>query len=241
MENTDRSIWQELKPHIDELRRRLLISLAVLGVTTVASFAVAEWVLQKLTLPIGGLQNLQSIEVTENMGVFMRVSLLTGFVAALPFILYELLAFIMPALQKNEKRWIFLIIPAITLLFLAGAGFSYFIMLPSALTFLTSFLGVQTTVRLNNYVNFVTSLIFWMGVTFQMPLLVFALARIGLVNARMLLKYWRYAIVIIAVVSAMITPTVDPVNMALLMAPLIVLYLLSVLFAFFARPKSERA
>lgn len=241
MENTDRSIWQELKPHIDELRRRLLISLAVLGVTTLASFAVAEWVLQKLTLPIGGLQNLQSIEVTENMGVFMRVSLLTGFIAALPFILYEMLAFIMPALQKNEKRWLFLTIPAITLLFLAGAGFSYFIMLPSALTFLTSFLGVQTTVRLNNYVNFVTGLIFWMGVVFQMPLLVFALARIGLVNARMLLKYWRYAIVVIAVVSAMITPTVDPVNMALLMAPLIVLYLLSVLFAFFARPKSERA
>lgn len=240
MEDTDRSIWQELKPHIDELRRRLLVSLAVLGITTVASFAIAEWVLQKLTLPIGGLQNLQSIEVTENLGVFMRVSLLTGFIAALPFILYELLAFVMPALQKGEKRWVFLTIPAITILFLAGAGFSYFVMLPSALTFLTTFLGVQTTVRLNNYVNFVTSLIFWMGVTFQMPLLIFALARMGIVNARMLLKYWRYAIVVIAVISAMITPTVDPVNMALLMAPLIVLYALSVLFAFFARRRPAR-
>jgi len=107
-------------------------------------------------------------------------------------------------------------------------------MLPASLTFLLQFLGVETKPHLSSYINFITSLIFWLGVGFQFPILVFALAKLRIVSVKSLVKGWRYAIVLIAILAAMITPTVDPVNMALLMAPLFFLYLLSIAFAFFA-------
>ena len=152
----------------------------------------------------------------------------------MPVILYELLLFIMPGLKRNEKRWVYMAIIFGTLLFLAGAAFAYYVMLPSSVTLLIEFLEVETKPRLSSYINFITNLIFWMGVGFQTPLLVFALAKLNVVSARSLAKGWRYGVVAIAVLAAMITPTVDPVNMALLMAPLLLLYVLSVIFAFIA-------
>jgi sec-independent protein translocase protein TatC len=114
-------------------------------------------------------------------------------------------------------------------------------MLPTALPFLISFMGITTTPRLINYFNFVTNLLFWVGICFEAPLVVFILAKLGLVTAGGLLKHWRIAIVVIAIVAAVVTPTADPVNMGLLMLPLTVLYLLSVLFAMIARrEKSEK-
>jgi sec-independent protein translocase protein TatC len=223
--------------HIEELRRRLLYALIALGVGTLISFAFAEKIITFLAVPIGGLANLQSIEITENLGVFMRVALLCGFVIALPVILYELLAFIMPGLKPNERRWVYWTIPAVTLMFVLGASFAYFIMLPAAIPFLTGFLGVTTVPRLSNYITFVTSLMFWIGISFQAPLVVFFLAKLKLVDAKSLAKQWRLAIVLIAVIAAMVTPTVDPVNMSLLMLPLIGLYWISVLLAFIARRK----
>jgi sec-independent protein translocase protein TatC len=123
--------------------------------------------------------------------------------------------------------------------FLSGAVFSFYIMMPPALEFMTEFLMVETNVRLKNYIDFVTSLLFWVGLSFESPLVVFVLAKIKLVNARMLLKGWRIAIVVIAILAAVITPTGDPVNMALLMAPLLVLYMLSILMAKFANKSNE--
>ena len=119
-------------------------------------------------------------------------------------------------------------IPAAFVLFLAGLAFAYFIMLPAALPFLLNFMGISTRVRPMNYVRFVTGLMFWIGVSFQFPLIIYALAGIGLVKARSLMNSWRLAIVGIAVLAAAVTPTVDPVNMALVMAPMVVLYFLSI-------------
>jgi len=226
-----------LLEHIEELRRRLLISLVALAIGTAAGLFVGERVIQFLTIPIGGLANLQSIEITENVGVFMRVSLLAGFILALPVIFYQLLRFILRGLTPRETRGVLTAIPAAVILFLGGAAFSYYVMLPSAIPFLTQFLGVETRPRLSNYVNFITDLIFWMGISFEMPLLVFILAKFKIVTARVLLKQWRYALIIIAILAAVITPTVDPVNMALLMAPLLALYFLSILFAAIANRK----
>ena len=225
--------------HVEELRRRLLIILIALAITTAGSFLFAERIIDLLAQPAGSIEALQSIEVTENVAVFMRVSLLSGVTIAMPVILYELLAFVIPGLKANEKRWVFLAIFFGTILFLAGAAFAYFVMLPASLTFLLQFLGVSTKPRLSSYINFITSLIFWMGMAFQFPILIFSLAKMGVVSVKALAKGWRYAIVLIAILAAMITPTVDPVNMALLMAPLFALYLLSVLFAFFAVGKRE--
>ena len=221
--------------HIEELRRRLLVALIALGVAVVASLFFSEKAVNFLAVPIGGLENLQSIEITENVGVYMKVSLLCGVILAFPVIIYELLMFVLPGLKRNEKRLVIWSIPMITIFFLGGVIFAYLVLLPTTLPFLTDFLGVETNPRLSNYISFVTNLIFWVGVSFELPLFVYLLARFGAVTPRMLLKYWRQAIVIIAVVAAVITPTVDPVNMSLMMLPLIVLYFISVLFAWVAQ------
>jgi sec-independent protein translocase protein TatC len=238
-EGTDTALMT-LWEHVEELRKRLFIALLALGAATAGSFAFAEKVIILLAEPAGSIEALQSIEVTENVAVFMRVALLCGVAIAMPVILYELLAFIIPGLKRGEKRWIFMTIFFGTLLFLAGAAFAYFIMLPASVTFLINFLVVETKPRLSSYINFITSLIFWLGVGFQFPIIIFALAKLNILSAKTLAKGWRYSLVIIAIMAAMITPTVDPVNMVLLMAPLFLLYLLSVLFAFIATNRKNQ-
>lgn len=227
----------ELIEHINELRKRLLIALLAVVGGTLISFAIAEQLIRILAVPIGGLERLQSIDVTENVGVFMRVSLLAGFIIALPVIVFEIVAFFGPGLEKSEKRWLYAAIPGATLLFLSGVAFAYFVMLPTAIPFLTKFLGVTTVPRLSNYIGFVNNLLFWIGLSFETPLLVFLLAKIGLVTAGALLRGWRYAIVIIAVIAAFATPTVDPFSIGLLMLPLFILYLLSIVLARIAQPR----
>jgi sec-independent protein translocase protein TatC len=187
--------------------------------------------LKFLTVPVGGMERLVAIEVTESVGVYMRVALLSGFIMALPIIVYQLLAYVVPGLYDNEKRWLFSAIPIATLLFISGVAFCYFVMLPTALPFLMNFLDVQAMISISRYLEFVTNLMFWIGLSFETPLVTFILAKLHIVSPAMLLKQWRYAVVVIAILAAMITPTVDPVNMGLLMAPLFAIYLLSVLFA----------
>lgn len=225
------TIWD----HLEELRRRLFYAVIALVVTTVASFALAQQFIAILAEPIGGLEKLQAIEVTENIGVFMRVSLLAGVIIAMPVIVYQLLMYILPALTKSEKRWVYLSIPAASLLFLAGVVFSFFVMLPAAIPFLVNFLGIKSIPRVSNYIGFVTNLMFWIGISFETPMIVFVLAKFKVVSASQLAHQWRYAVVIIAVLAAVVTPTVDPINMSLLMAPLMVLYGVSILLAYLAR------
>lgn len=217
--------------HLDELRRRIIWSVIALIIGSIVGMIFADQLIAILARPIGGLDNLIAIEITEGVSVFMRVSLLCGLVISLPFILYQLFAFILPGLEPNEKKWIFLILPIATILFIGGAVFAYFVMLPTALPFMISFIGgITTTPRLENYYKFVTNLIFWIGLSFELPLLMFLLAKIRIIKADMLLKGWRIAMVIIAVLAAVITPTPDPLNMGILMIPLFVLYLLSIIF-----------
>jgi sec-independent protein translocase protein TatC len=217
--------------HIDALRKHLLRSLGVVAACVVISTLFASQILDWLARPVGGIENLQAIEVTESIGVFMRVVLLSGFAIALPYIGAEVFAFLNPGLRRRERIFLLSTIPVSALLFLAGMAFAYFVMLPTALPFLLDFMGITTIPRPANYIRFVTNMMFWVGISFQFPLVIFALAGLGLVTARTLAQYWRVAIVAIAALSAMITPTIDPVNMALVMAPMIVLYFLSIALA----------
>lgn len=237
---TPPNFWEMIAPHVKELRMRLLWALVGVVVGVAISFNLTNFFLDLLTQPIGGLDKLLSIEVTENLSVYMRVSLLAGFIIALPWVLYQLLAFITPGLHPKERRWLFISIPFATLMFLAGVFFTYKVMLPTAIPFLISFLGVTTTPRLSNYIEFVTTLLFWVGVSFETPLVIFLLAKLHLVTAGALIRQWRIAIVVIAVLAAVITPTGDPINMAILMAPLMALYLISILLAFFAGERKPR-
>ncbi len=242
---TMRELWEGLQEHFNELRRRLLIIVAALFVTTFASFYFAPKFIDWLAIPAGGTQKLIALEVTESVGVFMRVSLLSGLILALPLVVYQILAFVLPALNENERRIFDRTAPVVTvtasLLFIGGAAFAYFVMLPVSIPFLTTFLGITTNLRLGSYLNFVTGLMFWLGVGFETPIVVYFLARLNIVSSQALLRQWRIAVVVIAIAAAIITPTVDPVNMSLLMAPLIILYFISVLFARIAqKPRSEQ-
>ncbi len=182
------------------------------------------------------MESLVAIEVTEPIGTVIRVALLTGFVLAFPYIALELWLFIAPGLSRRSRISGLFAIPVATLFFVGGMAFAYYVMLPTALPFLLNFMGITTIPRPSSYVKFVTAILFWIGIAFEFPLVIFLLAKIGLVNANVLAKQWRFAIVIIAVISALITPTVDPVNMSLVMGPMIILYFFSILLAKIAQP-----
>jgi len=229
------TIWQ----HLDELRKRLLFSLLGLVAAVIVSIIFADPLLELIARPIGGLENLLSIQVTENLSVYFRVTLLAGFIISLPFTLIQLYLFIAPGLTKKERRWLVLAVPLATLLFCAGVLFAYYVMLPAAIPFLVQFPGPEVLPKWGDYVNFLTNLIFWIGLSFLTPLLMFILAKLGIVDAKGLAKQWRFALIIIALISAVATPTPDPINMVLLMAPLFMLYLLGILLAAFARRKRK--
>jgi sec-independent protein translocase protein TatC len=223
-----------IMPHIIELRNRLIAALISVAVGMVASLLLADQVLSALAFPIGGMDNLQVIRVTEPVGVWFRVALTVGIILASPIVIAELWIFIAAGLKQTERRIFYVLFPFALLLFLSGVGFAYFVMLPVAVPFLTNFLGFHARPTLEDYVAFVTSVLLWVGVSFEIPLVIFALAKLKLVNARMLAANWRIALVLIAILAAVVTPTPDPINMGIVAAPLFVLYLLSIVLALFA-------
>ena len=231
----DSGIWA----HIDELKHRLNKAIIGLIVGIILSFIFTEQVFAILAEPAGGVDALQAIQVTETISAYMRISLISGFIISLPWIVYQILAFVRPGLEPNERKWINGVIPAITILFLSGVAFTYFIMLPAAIPFLLQFMGIQTVPQVSDYINFVTSLMFWTGVAFQAPIIVFVLAKLRFISAKDLSKHWRIAIVLIAIAAAVITPTGDPINMGLLMVPLSALYVFSIFLAWFARRNED--
>jgi sec-independent protein translocase protein TatC len=126
-----------------------------------------------------------------------------------------------------------ILVPFATLLFAVGVWFTWAVMLPTTIPFLQEFMGITTHVRPASYFDFITRLMFWIGICFELPLIAMFLAKIGVVSARRLLAWWRYALVAIAIIAAAVTPTVDPVSMGLVMAPLAGLYVLSIVLTWF--------
>jgi sec-independent protein translocase protein TatC len=221
-----------LMEHLKELRTRLIRAAIAMMITTIASFAFAKEVFIILLRPLGNA-SVQALRPTESLGNYMKVALLCGVILAMPVIAYQTGRFLAPGLTKKEKRYLFLLVPGATLCFVTGVAFAYFIMLPAAIPFLQGFLSdiIKQDWAIGEYLSFVTSLLFWLGVSFELPLFVYFLAKLGLIDAKTLTKYRKYAIVVIAILAAVITPTVDPLNMMLVMGPLIVLYEIGVLLA----------
>ncbi len=228
---------QELLVHIDALRKHLLRAVIALVLTTALSFIFFNQILAFLTVPLKG-EKLVAIEVTEPIGSAMKVSLLSGIALAFPYIAFEVFLFIAPGLSRNSRIYGLFAIPVATVFFIGGMAFAYYIMLPAALPFLLNFIkGITTIPRPKAYLDFVTAILFWLGVFFEFPLVVFLLAKLRLVKASQLLKQWRIAVVAIAVIAAAITPTIDPINMSLVMFPMIFLYFFSVFLAKIAWPR----
>jgi sec-independent protein translocase protein TatC len=220
--------------HIQALRKhifRILIALiAAIIVVSIYTPQIIDW----LSASIGGIQKLKAIDVTESISVFMRVALIAGVALASPYIAFELWLFAAPGLKPRGRMIGLIGIPLATILLLAGMSFAYFVMLPTAIPFLLNFMGIQTIPRPSSFINFVTGLMFWIGVAFEFPLVVFVLSLMGIVKPGFLLRQWRFAIILIAVLAAVITPTVDPVNMALVMAPMILLYFVGIGLSYLA-------
>lgn len=226
---------QEILGQLDDVRKHLLRSLLALVITVGISFWFTQDLITILAGPVGGLQNLQAIEVTESIGVFMKVALISGIALATPYLSFELWLFFAPGIMPRSKQLGLLSIPLALIFFVSGMSFAYFVMLPTALPFLLDFLGISTKLRPASYFEFVTSLMFWIGVAFEFPLVIFGVSAMGFVEPKMLIKQWRLAVVLISVLSAVITPTVDPVNMALVMGPMTGLYFLSIFFSWLAK------
>jgi sec-independent protein translocase protein TatC len=220
--------------HFDELRDRLVKSFIAVVAGTFVVAAFTPQIFNILNAPYGRKPIL--IEPTEGIAVYFRVALTGGLVLTMPYLIYHTLMFILPGLEENEKRYVAWGVPAATFLFLIGVAFSWFLLIPTAIGFLSTW---QTDIfdpqwQAKKYIPFVTSLIFWIGVSFETPLIIFIMSKLGLVTPQFLLKQWRFAVIIIAIVAALITPTIDPFNMALVMFPLIVLYGLSILLSYVA-------
>jgi sec-independent protein translocase protein TatC len=227
--------------HLNDLRKHLFrAALFMVLTTSILAFFMRD-LLAFITEPVGGIEALQAIEVTESIGVVMRIALLGGFTLALPYITFELYLFIAPGLKARARVIGLITIPIAFLFFIGGMAFAYFVMMPTALPFLLTFMDIPSAIRPASYIKFVTGLLFWIGIAFQFPLIVFGLAGMGFLRAEDLLRHWRIAIVIIAIVSAMITPTIDPINMALVMGPMIILYFLSIGLAFIAQGRRDKA
>ena len=223
--------------HLRELRRRVLICVVAILAGSVVSFAFYKQIIEFLSRPAYDLETgagleLVFIEVTELLTTAVKVSFVAGFVLALPVILYQVVMFVAPGLTGRERRYLFLFMPAALLAFAAGVAFAYYVLTPPALRFLLGFSDVATPlIRISNFVNLMVRLLFWMGVAFETPLIMYMLAQLGIVSAQRLSRFRRYWVVIAFILAAIITPTFDPVNQALVAGPLLVLYEIGVLLA----------
>jgi len=232
---------QTLLEHLNELRIRLFRSLIALLLGVLLAAAFTDRLLKYLIKPYG--TQLQILGPTESVVIYFRVALLAGAIFVIPYITFQLFMFIAPGLTRKEKRWIYLALPATTALFLIGVAFAWFIMVPTALGFLQDFESdvFRAEWTAERYIAFLTSLLFWIGVSFELPVVVFVLARLGIMGPQPLMRNWRLAVVIITIIAAVITPTVDPFNMLLVTAPLLGLYVISIGLAAVAYPRRLRS
>ncbi|PKB60223.1 MAG: twin arginine-targeting protein translocase TatC [SAR202 cluster bacterium Ae2-Chloro-G2] len=229
---------QTLRVHLTELRRRLTWSAAVVFLTTVIAFIFHQQILQVLMAPAGNFTELPQnkpvyTELTEFIGIAMKASLFVGIFGSLPFLLWQMVMFSAPGLNPTEKRYLYFLMPITILVFLAGSAFGYFMLFPPAVKFLLTFGSNVATpmIRIGNYINLMLSLLFWMGIVFELPIILFFLSRIGVVSPEFLARNRRWAIVISFVLGAIITPTLDPINQAFVAGPIIVLYEVGVLLS----------
>lgn len=226
--------------HLEALRAHLLRIVIALAVGVGISFSFTLPLMGYLARPVGGLANLQAIQVTEEIGVFMRVALTSGIAIMLPYIAFELWLFAAPGLRSKERKFSLLGIPFATILFLAGMAFTYFVLLPAALPFLGSFTAISQFWTARDYFGFITGLMIWIGLFFEFPLVIYILTSVGFVKPNVLAQQWRIAIVVIAIIAAAVTPTIDPVNMGLVMLPMTLLYFVSIGLSYIAYAGRKR-
>jgi sec-independent protein translocase protein TatC len=218
--------------HLQEARRRLMICAGGVVVGLIAGAFLATPTLKWMKGPGESKVDNFSLVFTDPLEywtTFFRVMLLLAAAIAMPVIVYQFMAFVGPGLTRNEKKWAYPIVLGASLMFVAGAAFAFYVELPPALNFLLDAGDIATPlISVKSYVDFVTRLMFVTGLVFETPFIVMGLAKIGIVTSRKLLSWWRFAIVGAFIISAIVTPSIDPITQTLVALPMVVLYFLGI-------------
>lgn len=235
--------------HLEELRRRIVYSIAAVALGFVACWWKVEKIYDIMQRPImdalrnnGMSEKLVYLNPTEPFNLYLKIAALAGLFLTSPFVLYQVWMFISPGLYRNEKRYVVPFMVSTIALFSAGGYFGFKIVYPAALNFLISFgKQFQPMITIKEYTELFLSIILGMGLIFEMPILVFFLSLMGIVTAGWMWKNFRYSILIIFIVAAIVTPTTDILNMCIFAAPMIALYALSIGIAYVVHPKQRAA
>jgi len=235
--------------HLEELRRRIIYSLLGIAAGFFLCWGYAERIYVIMQRPImQALHNhnlsekLVYLNPTEPFNLYLKVGFLAGLFVASPFVLYQLWLFISPGLYRNEKRYVLPFMFSTVGLFVAGGIFGYKAVYPAALDFLIGY-GQQFTpmITIGEYTDLFLTIIIGMGVIFEMPTLVFFLALMGIVTAGWMWRNLRYSILVIFIIAAIVTPTTDILNMCIFAAPMVALYIVSIVIAWLVHPSQRRA
>jgi len=261
---TERDKELSLVAHLTELRDRLMVASIAVVITTALAFVFSVDIIRILLVPVNcsflhidsshfpflvpeyscveNRAKLIALSPTENFTTFMRVSLFSGLALAMPVILYEIYAYVDPALLPNERRFIRWSGLPVLGLFLGGMAFCYFILLPNAIKFLISFGSdvIENQLRASDYISFVTTFILGVGLVFEVPVIIYTLVRVGVVQRSFLTKQRRYVVLLVFVAGAILTPTPDPFNQTLVAIPMYLLFELGLFLARFV-PKRQVA
>lgn len=248
-----------LLEHLIDLKDHLVRIALALVICSAGSFFFANRIFDWILLPLSraveeynaqynATSEIINTDPTMMVGLFMKISLFSGAIIAMPYIVYQILHYVLPGLTRAERRALMAIIPSATLLFVAGAAFAYFLMAPAAVPFLLGFAWtlrfgsgvVEQKWEVSKYLPFLLNLIFWVGVSFETPLIMAFLARLGVVTHKQFSSVWRFAVIGIAILAALITPTPDPFNMGIVMAPLLILYFFGIFLAWLVEPREKK-
>lgn len=228
--------------HLVELRKRIISSLGAIGIGMIVGFFVARRFISFITQPM--LQALRANHIDPNLyytnpagyiSLVITLSVYLGIVIAMPWVLYQIWLFVAPGLYKHERRAVASFVISAMALFLCGLVFGYYVMLPRVLTYIVGFANegpIKPLINVNEYFELIVVVLVGLGVIFEMPVVVFILSMFGFVTPKFLLKNFRYAMLLITVAAAIITPTPDATTMLVFMAPMVALYFVSVLVAY---------
>jgi len=238
-------MFDELRPHLAELRKRLGISIAVIFVMFFVCFSFWEPILAWMIAPLNGVlpegSHVIFTRVQEPFFTALKVSFFTAFIFSLPILFWQFWLFVSPGLYEEEKRLVLPFVFSATLMFISGSAFCYFVVVPIGFNFLINFGSALFTAlpSIGEYVGFFTKLLFGFGLAFELPVITFFFAKLGLVDDEALIKFFRYAIIIIFAVSAILTPP-DVLTQFLMAGPLVVLYGLSIMVARIVNPANKK-
>lgn len=220
--------------HLQELRVRLTRCAIALVLGTVIGLIFSDPIFNLLKKPAGATP-FYYIEMTEMFTTYFKVAIMTGVALAMPVFVYQVFAFVGPGLTRKERRIVLTLLPLVSVFFIFGMLFGYFVVLPFAVHYLLNFSDeAKNLIRISNYIGFVTTVELWLGLAFETPLIIYMLAKVHLVDVHRLARYRKYAILAVFIIAAAITPTPDPFNQTLVAVPLYLLYELGILFARFA-------